>query len=142
MTYPYHLAVHGVFFEAAKDGGVAIIRKAESRLTSRTLVRVDLTAAEWAEAIAAMKKIHNEVKGYRVVEGVEVKVQPSTLGPISEQGSAPDTLPAAGPPPILPPGYQGKTTSKAAAIKGAASRAEVAGSKLKIDRVAIAQDKK
>ena len=99
MTYPYHLAVHGVFFEAEKDGGVAIIRKSESRLQSRTLVRIGLTAEQWADAIAAMKKIHDEVKGYRVVGGVEVKVQPSTLGPISEQGSASDSLPAAGPPP-------------------------------------------
>ena len=99
MTYPYHLAVHGVFFEAEKDGGVAIIRKAESRLASRTLVRVDLTAAEWEEAIAAMKKIHDELKGNKVVGGVAVTGKPSILGPISKQGSEPDTLPAAGPPP-------------------------------------------
>ncbi len=87
MTYPYHLAVHGVFFEVMKNGGVAIIRKSESRLSGRTLLRVELTAEQWAVAIAAMKKVHDELG------------RPSTLGPISKQGSAPDSLPAAGPPP-------------------------------------------
>ncbi len=97
MTYPYHFAKNGVFFEAGEDGDVAIIRKAESRLQSRTLVRIDLTATDWAKAIAAMKKMHDEIKGDRMVDGVEVKVPPSVFGPHSKQGSSPDTLPDAPP---------------------------------------------
>ena len=112
MTYPYHLAVHGVFFEADKDGHVAIIRKAESRLQSRTLVRIELTAKQWADAIAAMEKAHDELKGNRVIGGTAVTGKPSILGPISKQGSAPDTLPAAGPPPSLPQHQQAYESKK------------------------------
>lgn len=142
MTYPYHLAVHGVFFEAMEDGGVAIIRKSESRLSGLTLLRVELTAEQWEDAIVAMKKAQDEANGDKVVGGKAVKVAPSAFGPISKQGSAPDSLPVAGPPPGASPGYQGKTTAKDNAVKGASSRAEVVGSKPKVDRVAIAQDKK
>ncbi len=112
MTYPYHLAVHGVFFEANEDGGVAIIRKAESRLQSRTLVRIDLTAEQWAESIVAMNKAHDEIKGNKIVGGVAVTGKPSIFGPISKQGSAPDALPAAGPPPSLPQHQQAYESKK------------------------------
>ena len=100
MTYPYHLAKNCVFFEAAKDGAVAIIRKAESRLQSRTLARIDLTHDEWMEAISEMKRMHAEVEGERKVGGVLVQGPPSTLGPVSDQGSSPDTLPDALPLPL------------------------------------------
>ena len=99
MIYPYHFAKNGVFFEAMSDGAVAIIRKAESRLPSRTLARIDLTAEQWSEAISEVKRMHAEVKGDRVVAGIEVKGSPSMFGPVSKQGSEPDTLPDAPPPP-------------------------------------------
>ncbi len=134
MTYPYHLAVHGVFFEAAKDGGVAIIRKAESRLASRTMVRIELTAEQWAEAIAAMKKAHDD-KGTG---------KPSVFGPMSKQGSAPDMLPAAD---SVSKGQKGYATSKAAAGKVAVDKvastpAANVAPKPEVDRVGIAQARK
>ena len=95
MIYPYHFVKNGVFFEAGEDGRVGIIRKAESRLQSRTLLRIDLTEVEWAEAIWVMNKKHKEVNGDKVIAGVEVKVEPTVFGPHSEQGSSPDTLPDA-----------------------------------------------
>lgn len=98
MVYPYHLAKNGVFFEALENGAVAIIRKAESRLPSRTLVRIDLTAEQWSKAISEVERMHAEVKGDRVIAGIEVKGFLSKFGPVSEQGSSPDTLPAAPPP--------------------------------------------
>ncbi|KKL78773.1 hypothetical protein LCGC14_2021510 [marine sediment metagenome] len=98
MIYPYHFVKDCVFFEAGEDGSVSIIRKAESRLQSRTLLRVDLTSEEWLETIAVMKTKHKEVKGDKVIAGVDVKVEPTVFGPRSEQGSSPDTLPDASPP--------------------------------------------
>jgi len=99
MTYPYHFVKNGVFLEAGKDGSVGFIRKAESRLQSRTLVRVDFTREEWAEAIAVMKRMHDVVSGKKVIAGVEVKTVATSLGPHSEQGSSPDALPEAPSPP-------------------------------------------
>lgn len=98
MIYPYHFVKDCVFFEAGENGSVSIIRKAESRLQSRTLLRVDLTSEEWLETIAVMKTKHKEVKGDKVIAGIDVKVEPTVFGPHSEQGSSPDTLAGATPP--------------------------------------------
>ena len=98
MIYPYHFVKDCVFFEAGEDGSVSIIRKAESRLQSRTLLRVDLTSEEWLETIAVMKTKHKEVKGDKVIAGIDVKVEPTVFGPHSKQGSSPDTLAGALPP--------------------------------------------
>lgn len=100
MTYPYHFVKNGVFLEAGEDGSVGFIRKAESRLQSPTLVRVDFTREEWAKAIAEMKRIHDAVSGKKIIAGVEVKTIATALGPHSEQGSSPDALPEAPPPPV------------------------------------------
>ena len=84
MVYPYHYCGNGLFLEALKNGGVGIVRKEEARLTGRTLLRAEFSATEWAEAVAAVKGMHERSTNPK---------RPIALGPQSPEGSAPDTLP-------------------------------------------------
>lgn len=83
MLYPYHYVGKGVFLEALLKDGVAIIRKQEARLNSRTLLRTEFTSEEWQQACFEMARLHKCAKGDK----------PQTLGPRSAQGNEPDEFP-------------------------------------------------